>query len=62
MESQQPLDAFGHAEEDAEDQFNGANGVYRWVPDGTSCDRCQAEVNRLWRDGMLDVCPECKSW
>lgn len=62
MATQQPLDAFGGSDDDDGDDFKRAGGVYRWEPDGGTCDRCGGEVDRLWRDGIREVCPRCKDW
>ena len=62
MESQQPLDAFGATEPDDSDEFERADGVYRWTPAEATCDRCGDESAHLWRDGMRSVCPACKEW
>lgn len=62
MATQQPLDAFGGSDSEEGDDFEGAEGVYRWAPAGEPCDRCGTEVTRLWRDGLREVCPDCKEW
>lgn len=62
MARQQPLDAFGGSDSADADEFEGAAGVYRWTCDGESCDRCGTTVSRLWRDGLREVCPDCKEW
>ncbi len=62
MTRQQPLDAFGEGQSDDGEDFTGADGVFRWVPDGEQCARCGHDSTRLWRDGIREVCPDCKEW
>ena len=33
-----------------------------WHADGAACDRCDARVDRRWRDGDAFVCADCASW
>jgi len=39
-----------------------ATVTYRWDPDGGVCARCEATVERRWRDDGAFVCGDCKEW
>jgi hypothetical protein len=65
MEEDATLDRFAAADDDGEDDADDADGgvetTYRWEP-GDGCERCDADVDRLWRDGDEMACEDCKRW